>query len=62
MFAGSYHVARGGATAAFSFAELPHWPIHHAAPAPPIKKQDFWIFDLEVSARRGAVEVEGPAG
>jgi Icc-related predicted phosphoesterase len=24
--------------------------------------KDFWIFDLEVSAQRGEVEVEGPAG
>ena len=45
VFAGSYHVARGGAVAAYSFAELPHWPIHYAPGQAPPPKHEFWIFD-----------------
>lgn len=45
MFAGSYYVARGGAIAAFGFAELPHWPVHYKPEHAPRKPHAFWAFD-----------------
>jgi len=45
LFAGSYHLAYGGAVAAYSFAELPHWPVHYAPREAPPSKHHFWVFD-----------------
>lgn len=43
-FAGSYHRARGGAIASYSFAELPHWPVHYARGHAPPDHGPFWSF------------------
>lgn len=45
VFAGSYHRARGGAVASWSFCELPHWPLHYARDAAPPTHGPFWVFD-----------------
>lgn len=43
---GSYHRARGGGVASFSFAELAHWPVNYReGAAPPVKEHSFWEFD-----------------
>jgi hypothetical protein len=44
IFAGSYHRARGGAVASYSFAELPHWPVHYARGEAPPDHGPFWAF------------------
>jgi hypothetical protein len=44
VFAGSYHRARGGAVAGYSFVELPHWPVHYARDAAPPEHGPFWCF------------------
>jgi hypothetical protein len=44
IFAGSYHRARGGAAASYSFAELPHWPVHYARGSAPPDHGPFWAF------------------
>jgi hypothetical protein len=44
VFAGSYHRARGGAVAGYSFVELPHWPVHYARNAAPPDHGPFWCF------------------
>jgi hypothetical protein len=44
IFAGSYHRARGGAIASYSFAELPHWPVHYARGSAPPDHGPFWAF------------------
>jgi hypothetical protein len=43
---GSYHRARKGGVASFSFSELRHWPIRYrAGAAPPDKPETFWEFN-----------------
>ncbi len=43
---GSYHRARKGGVATFSFSELRHWPIQFRAGAePPEKAEAFWEFN-----------------
>ena len=44
IFAGSYHRARGGAVASYSFVELPHWPVHYARGSAPPDHGPFWAF------------------
>lgn len=44
LFAGSYHRARGGAVASWSFTELPHWPVHYAPGRAPPEHFPFWLF------------------
>jgi hypothetical protein len=44
VFAGSYHRARGGAVASYSFVELPHWPVHYARGQAPPTHGPFWGF------------------
>lgn len=44
IFAGSYHRARGGAVASYSFVELPHWPVHYAPGSAPPDHGPFWAF------------------
>ena len=44
VFAGSYHRARGGAIASYSFVELPHWPVHYARGKAPPEHGPFWAF------------------
>jgi hypothetical protein len=44
VFAGSYHRARGGAVASYSFVELPHWPVHYASGSAPPDHGPFWAF------------------
>jgi len=45
-FLGSYHYARTGGLAAYSFSELPHWPTRfRAGQEPPHKPTLFWTFD-----------------
>jgi hypothetical protein len=44
VFAGSYHRARGGAVASYSFVELPHWPVHYARGRSPPDHGPFWGF------------------
>jgi hypothetical protein len=44
VFAGSYHRARGGAVASYSFVELPHWPVHYARGSAPPDHGPFWAF------------------
>ena len=44
IFAGSYHRARGGSIASYSFVELPHWPVHYARGAAPPDHGPFWAF------------------
>jgi len=44
IFAGSYHRARGGTVASYSFVELPHWPIHYAPGEAPPEHAPFWAF------------------
>ncbi len=44
IFAGSYHRARGGAVASYSFVELPHWPVHYARGEAPPEHAPFWAF------------------
>jgi len=44
IFAGSYHRARGGAVASYSFVELPHWPVHYARGVAPPDHGPFWAF------------------
>lgn len=43
-FVGSYHRARGGAVASYSFSELPHWPVHYAPGTAPPDHGPFWCF------------------
>ncbi|WP_394834602.1 hypothetical protein LVJ94_49715 [Pendulispora rubella] len=44
LYAGSYHRARGGGVASYSFAELHHWPIHYVeSQKPPRKPLSFFI-------------------
>ncbi|WP_394834929.1 hypothetical protein LVJ94_51365 [Pendulispora rubella] len=44
LFSGSYHRARGGGVASYSFAELHHWPIHYVESVrPPRKPVPFFI-------------------
>jgi hypothetical protein len=44
IFAGSYHRARGGSIASYSFVELPHWPVHYAPGSAPPDHGPFWAF------------------
>lgn len=44
VFAGSFHRARGGAMASYSFTELPHWPVHYAPGAEPPAHGPFWSY------------------
>jgi hypothetical protein len=44
VFAGSYHRARGGSVASYSFVELPHWPVHYTRGAAPPAHEPFWCF------------------
>jgi hypothetical protein len=44
IFAGSYHRAGGGSVASYSFAELPHWPVHYARGSAPPQHGPFWCF------------------
>ena len=44
VFAGSYHRARGGSVAGYSFVELPHWPVHYARGLAPPDHGPFWCF------------------
>ena len=44
IFAGSYHRARGGSVASYSFVELPHWPVHYARGSAPPEHGPFWCF------------------
>lgn len=44
-FAGAYHLARGGAVASFSFAELPHWSVQYAPHKAPPAHAPFWAFN-----------------
>ena len=44
IFAGSYHRARGGAVASYSFVELPHWPLRYARGSAPPEHEPFWCF------------------
>ena len=44
-FLGSYARARGGGVAAYSFTELPHWPMHYRPEAAPPAKPMFWTFN-----------------
>jgi hypothetical protein len=44
-FAGSYHRARGGVVAGYSFSDLPHWAIQYReASRPPQKAHPLWIY------------------
>ncbi|HSO37513.1 MAG TPA: hypothetical protein VLT33_33540 [Labilithrix sp.] len=44
-FAGSYHRARGGGVASYSFSDLPHWPVQYRSDArPPPKPVPLWIY------------------
>jgi len=44
--AGAYHRARHGGLAAFSFSELPHWPLRFRPGAgPPLRRERFWDHD-----------------
>jgi hypothetical protein len=42
VFAGSYHRARVGGVASYSFVELPHWPMHYARGSAPPDHGPFW--------------------
>jgi hypothetical protein len=54
VFAGSYHRARGGAQAGYSFADLPHWSVHHKAGAQPPKWAPHWAYrPCDFSYREG---------
>ena len=44
-FLGSYARSRGGGVAAYSFTELPHWPMHYRPEAAPPRKPMFWTFN-----------------
>jgi hypothetical protein len=44
-FIGSYARARRGGVSAFSFSEIPHWPLHFRPDAAPPRKALFWTFD-----------------
>jgi hypothetical protein len=44
-FIGSYARARGGGVSAYSFSDLPHWPMHYRPEAAPPPKPMFWTFD-----------------
>jgi hypothetical protein len=44
-FAGSYHRARGGRVASYSFSDLPHWPLQYRDDVrPPQKAIPLWIY------------------
>ena len=44
-FAGSYHRARGGRVASYSFSDLPHWPVQfRSQERPPAKRIPLWIY------------------
>lgn len=53
-------VVHGHAHAGSFEGRIGDTPVYNVAVH--VTGKDFWIFDLEVSARRGEVEVEGPAG
>jgi hypothetical protein len=44
VFAGSYHRARGGLVAGYSFTEMQHWSVHYAAGAAPPSHGAFWVY------------------
>lgn len=44
VFAGSYHRLKPGTVAAYSFAELPHWPVHYREGHAPPRRADFWTY------------------
>jgi hypothetical protein len=44
VFAGSYHRAKGGDVAGYSFTELSHWPLHYAPGAAPPTREPFWVY------------------
>lgn len=44
VFAGSLYRARGGAVAAYSFTDLPHWPVHYAPGLGPPPSMPFWVY------------------
>jgi hypothetical protein len=44
-FVGSYHRARGGGIASYSFSDLVHWPVQYRnAARPPAKAAPLWIY------------------
>jgi uncharacterized protein len=53
-------VLHGHAHAGSFEGRIGETPVYNVAVH--VTGKDFWIFDLEVTARRGEVEVEGPAG
>jgi Icc-related predicted phosphoesterase len=53
-------VLHGHAHAGTFEGRIGETPVYNVAVH--VMGKDFWIFDLEVSSRRGEVEVEGPAG
>ena len=54
VFAGSYHRARGGEQAGYSFADLPHWSVHHKAEARPPAWAPHWAYrPCDFSYREG---------
>jgi hypothetical protein len=44
IFFGSYLVPRAQAIAAYSFAELAHWPVHYAPQDRPPPHSAFWVY------------------
>jgi hypothetical protein len=44
VFAGSYHRARAGGVASYSFTEMAHWPIHYRQGSAPPRRRPFWIY------------------
>jgi hypothetical protein len=44
VFAGSYHRLKEGGLAAYSFSDLPHWPIHYAPSAEPPPHRGWWLY------------------
>lgn len=43
-FVASYHRARGGGIASYSFTDLWHWPLQYRPEVAPPKKQGLWIY------------------
>jgi hypothetical protein len=50
---GSYHRARGGGVASFSFSELHHWPLHYREGSRPPRKPRLW-WELDPCVFRNA--------
>ena len=53
-------VLHGHAHAGSFEGRIGETPVYNVAVH--VTGKDFWVFDLEVTARRAEVEVEGPAG